>query len=1121
MSEDIGDVVRRLARPSAMLGKHAIGEVLRLTTAIKEETTSRIKELLERANREGWPVLYTYMSDGWGCKISSGQAVHVGEHIVRREGRVRAEFLLEKSILKTLSPSGVVHTALRWEQPRGLGAGKTGWHVFQAAVEHDTVLRDYVPQGMVMTFLLQDGLHVQGMSRRMMARQELFYDASDNPEVADDTEHPLRLTDWCFGMRCIAHVASSAISWGMAEFCTKTLLDEIHIGIASCRNSSHELFQVVHEFVCTQVVFQDSPQSPHIRQEFWITLGVRSEMMPEVLRVDPRWDRVTSRLLVSAELEVEEGWRDSVASVLMYFLRFQSFSETRWAGVGPCCRLFLAAVSVGLPALVRLVYGRPGLTTYHLGGYKSIGQAHLLYMTIGAVATCPCEGFNLEIMQDDRFLKRGVALRTLLREQTNKIESLALQSWDNLAELIDATTTGAHLRNMTLLAMHRMNGYLYQEGFSHLDTFPLCLTQGAVRERLADLSLADPGGLDIVSSRIQICLQSGLIPEGVLVRSLELLRETPCSTCLVEKAHGAGSIVRNYHHRLSPTMLCHRALLAQVAPLFSKSSGDAKIQRLRERIDTLQKTPVWYTGMQEYCRRLMQEACAGCAADDPELPHVRSKVIASHADRYSRLPPLLKAELSSAAQLEKRRRVDERQVVVRQLEANLVALLRGQAESQREDVGPSNSVVTSSIVNKLSTMAFDDEAKARIGRAFHNMRGMSGQLQALEREALAPVAPDPDIQQAIEAKAATFPKKARTPPWWASVVARERGRFMNTALVPIDPAAEHLEEMPERIWYINLMSQSPVEVQLLECVRDTCIPALECLRPDQVPMEFGLQAYKHEFKYCSAASVPSLSDDDTRFGVVHTAWVENRIVVVSSFVEFDVYAAPFLASMSAPRSESKVRAQPKRGDESLAALADEFPWLSRDEILEFLGGGAKDQRPHKKSKPNEGIGKAESVEAISDQVEIAADKVLEELQDKRDLYETANDKDQYFYVKLPGGLWTAANKGVPTDCAACLNRRMTEEWCLKYCFPRKKSFMFSLYTEENAVQLANEWVRRGNHYYSLWLRAGADLEYAFTETDIVSYEEDLEWLDFAVGISTEAPAFQRIIEVRSWKPKCS
>lgn len=546
-----------------MLGNHAVGEVLRLTAAIKQETNSRARDLLHKASVHGWPVLYTYMSDGWGCKVSTGRAVHVGQHLVRREGKVRAEFLLERSMFKTMSPDGPVQTSLRWEQPRGFAAGKSGWHIFQAAVEHETVLRGLGLGGVVMTFLLQDGLHISGLLRRLQARQELYYDSSENAGVAGDPEHPDRLTDWFFSMRCIAHVASSSISWEAAGFSAKDLLDEVHIGIASCRNSSNELFQVVCEFVSSRTLFQDSADPPHLREEFWSCIGVRAEILPEVMRVDPRWGSHSARLLVSQGMQNEDDWQGMVVSVVMYFMRFQSFSETRWAGVGPSCRLMLSAHSVGLPQIVKLVYSRAGLTTYHLGGYKTLGKRHFRYMAIAALATVPCESFNLEIMQDDRFLKRSAELRGLLHERARWVEGLAIQTWNSLAKLICEDETGAHLRDMTLRGMHRMSAYLSQHGFEQLQSFPLRLTQGVVKERLAELSSTDLECLDPVSKRIRTCLRTGFVPEGILVRSLELLRESPCSTCLVEKAHGAGSIVRNCHACLSPTMLCHWALLAQ------------------------------------------------------------------------------------------------------------------------------------------------------------------------------------------------------------------------------------------------------------------------------------------------------------------------------------------------------------------------------------------------------------------------------------------------------------------------------------------------------------------------------------------------------------------------------
>ena len=70
------------------------------------------------------------------------------------------------------------------------------------------------------------------------------------------------------------------------------------------------------------------------------------------------------------------------------------------------------------------------------------------------------------------------------------------------------------------------------------------------------------------------------------------------------------------------------------------------------------------------------------------------------------------------------------------------------------------------------------------------------------------------------------------------------------------------------------------------------------------------------------------------------------------------------------------------------------------------------------------------------------------------------------------------------------------------------------------VQLATEWTRRGNYYFGIWLRAGADLEFRYTAEDVSSYEELLEWLDFACEVDVEHPAFDRITEVRSWVPQC-
>ena len=286
-------------------------------------------------------------------------------------------------------------------------------------------------------------------------------------------------------------------------------------------------------------------------------------------------------------------------------------------------------------------------------------------------------------------------------------------------------------------------------------------------------------------------------------------------------------------------------------------------------------------------------------------------------------------------------------------------------------------------------------------------------MVAAEREAPSPRPPDPALQEAIEAKASTLGKPAVASPWWSSIVARNSERFVGAALVPVDPGVECLERMPPCIWYIAVMSQSPVDVQVLECLHDTTCPPLESLSPADVPREFGLSAYRHAFKYCSASQVPVLCSGDARFGVVHVCWIGNRLVVMSAFVEFDVYTAPF-ATVMRPTRSGRGAARAQVDDEVLRALAEEFPWLTKGEIRDFLEVGHQQglgQRSgHTGERPRE-VGPPLQLAAA---VEEAASDVLEALQEKRELHGTAADKDLYFYVKLLGGLWTAAHKGVPS-----------------------------------------------------------------------------------------------------------
>ena len=257
----------------------------------------------------------------------------------------------------------------------------------------------------------------------------------------------------------------------------------------------------------------------------------------------------------------------------------------------------------------------------------------------------------------------GYELQALLFKKARDIESVSLCTWDMLASVVKPTETGGDLRDKSLRAMHRMLSYAHQHAFQVLQTYPLSLVQGDVRSNIAALLRCDFESLDSVTARVFICADTGLVPLGDIERALCLLRETPCSTCLVEKGHGAGAVIKRYHARYNEHLLCDRALLAQAANFFSIAPLTRE-DRLRARIDALQTQKSFYNAKHEYLSRSMTsvEAPTEAAASVQ-----RAATITDHGDLYAALTLLEKQELTEAAADERRRRDAARGVTVQAL----------------------------------------------------------------------------------------------------------------------------------------------------------------------------------------------------------------------------------------------------------------------------------------------------------------------------------------------------------------------------------------------------------------------------------------------------------------------
>ena len=281
-----------------------------LSSCFAQALSDKASRLLASAE-SGAPVLACHMSDGWGINMEQTVSV-LGPNNTSfcRIVRTRQEFLAEKIVLRT-SDAIALQT---W--PCVPVRGKTGWHVFSHAIRSCSFLRLSCPTSICISAYLQDGLHAAGTRRRMVARHELYYTTCAASSA--DARFEACQKDWVVALRCILHVASSAIKWSLSRHACETVVDDAHMTIKSLRNSTSGLYDLIRQHVISHVYYQDAEESTDARRSFWTMLGVSPTALDWVMLVDPRWDERGRRLRVAAELQWDVNAVDKIEAVILF-----------------------------------------------------------------------------------------------------------------------------------------------------------------------------------------------------------------------------------------------------------------------------------------------------------------------------------------------------------------------------------------------------------------------------------------------------------------------------------------------------------------------------------------------------------------------------------------------------------------------------------------------------------------------------------------------------------------------------------------------------------------------------------------------------------------------------------
>ena len=1089
------DVEEELAKFLELLRRHAVVGVRLSADEVIE--SQRLAECLLAHLEHKWqailashpdaPALATYMSDGWSTftrQITHRQLEGVN---VRRAGKTKKEFLLQRSLLSVLQRGGPEVRTMMFKEPLPMRNGKTAWNCFQAMCDFGPTLRASGHLGLALSAYLFDGALCSALSRHIHARHSVFYKLE--VELGDLRE-VLESKDWVFVLKCIAHSASNSVKWGLSRV-LRRIFDEkdFFVSIEALKNSRSDIHDKIGSFTASRVVFtHERTGTLSDREQLWRALGVVPTMIDTFAFMDPVY--TNNVLRVNAALELEEGSRRKVGAAQLHCCTWTSMSLTRWGKVRDSAMRMVRSCLMGLEGLIDLVKQDDSISLYHLNGFDKASREVRTFYAVASISPVSAEAFVLELLQDDRFLKRADELWELIEEEFRFVLSLSAYYWDRVASFVAPDMTGRELRVTSIRCCITTCGYLHWDSFQVIRRYPWSLTQGDIGANLIALEAAPIEDIrEPTTRRIKRSLRLG-VSLGEACSALEHIRDTlSCTTTLVEEGHGTGACLMKEHEQYIESTLCSRAVIHQGRALFAVHRGRQFQERIEAKIQALEACTPKVGGRHMFVRMLAKQggSVAGLGARSQQLCRDRMVRVSGG---FGNLLPRDRLALDFARQ-ENYRRSSIASDDVAHLRA-LLQLHRARSRAELDSVGR---------VNHVSSFRFTDlETSELMDR--YNRHVQTVPKNALRR--LAVESPDvpPAAHQALfiaEARALGLAERIQQP-WWVRHVAANRVAFEDCAIVDrldLDVA-----------YYVSVAIQRPYAVSFLRMRRlPNVLPAYGS--PEVEARQLPLHHRKYSYLPLDfvVGDLVQIEADSANLNVLFGIGFEDDVAFTNhASVDFEAFTAHHVACV--PQGAAAVDVPVTRGiprSEKDKLLAT-YPWLSEEDLKDVTpgSGGGRFGRSYGKRDRPVGEGSEDDVDEASEVDDFGGeawddadiDAELGDLRREYDDRERVDDPEEFFYRRILGGKFCARNRGVVANSICGFPRAgLPLDWCKTYEFPLQMACHFRQYHgQENCEMLTREYCRRGSFFFRLWLEAGASHDFEYDEFQKDSYEEDETWI---------------------------
>jgi len=526
--------IRKLAQTSLTMATHTVKAMTRWCCVLFFFMETQINALTIRKGEFSDPSFVSYQSDGWSAFVSDTEIISVDGHRVTRRGRAKREFLLERAVYKTITPSGEIKGYIMARPPRPMTEGCGGWEIFAASTSSCPMLRRKGHEGMAASHYLQDGLHSEEFLQHHRANHQLYYDTAqfDDPDDRTTQEN----SDLVFGGKCKLHTGSNAIKWAMSSHSSEQILKDIHNAMKSLTNTHTEIRKHITSFYVKHVSHEAGHTLPwETRKQFFTAMGVASDMLENFERVNPWWDTVSKTLFVNPDLKNDPDGQKRVEQLLLYAATWSDFSETRFGAIGSCGRAWVLSQALGLDSLANLTLQDPAVIKFFLRGYGThCTEKVRRWLAIASLAFYPAESMMMSLLEDDRFYKRANELWADISVEHEYVNQLNVDVFREIVRVTGLPDTVEEFRHDTLRAMNISVCFISVECFEEMRCHPLDITQGDIEAKVRALAAEPDPPTDPTTRQMWTRMRDGLHIDFV-VRTMTLVKDAPCTTLLSEQ----------------------------------------------------------------------------------------------------------------------------------------------------------------------------------------------------------------------------------------------------------------------------------------------------------------------------------------------------------------------------------------------------------------------------------------------------------------------------------------------------------------------------------------------------------------------------------------------------------